>query len=921
MNDFFSALSGFAARWRLGLLVAAGLVTLALGMLALILLGLFDLVAPFADTARPVVSSAWWCVLAVIALAALVPVFRLGRREAAACADATRPGRRPVTTAFEIACQEEQQSSPGAASPLRGYLVEKVLWDGGLALRSLPASATLPWRSIKKAAWTAAAVLGALGLLCVMNFDAVRTIAGRLLQPHEDIPPYSPLKFEVAPANPKVVYGLDAEVEVRITGGAVPQGVTLLTREDETTPVAASGAFAMGGGRFGQRLQRVTQPVQIAFAAGAARSRWITVEVMRQPRVEGVTLKIIPPAYSRRAAREFALGTSELVALAGSEIEARITSNRPLSGGEALLTPPRTLSREKPERVAARASGEKEVTVRWKAKWPCLVRLDLKDITGAGSAAPVELEQKLLPDNPPVAAMDSPAGVTLATPESEVPLKVEVEDDLGLARIDLVRKLSGFRDRGRRLAEDAVEQTFALEEKLQMARLGVEPGQTLELYAEAHDHNPSLMGIASSPVGRIQIISTQEYADLMRARTSVKEFQARFNVLNVAVESVREALASGDSEKARQAVAEAQKLAEALAQDFQAFDAEEKVAAEARKIAQMMQSMQERLARDGGQEQMAKMQAELGEAARRTQSLKQEGELMAHIGRVLEMSAEFKAMHAQQQKLTRQLEELAREVMLGDMRNAARLNSLARQQQAVLDRWKAWLPELRAAADALPESEGELKQEALEFANAAESAGIQRSMETAMKQAQKDSTPNTFVNSQLALVGMDTLMNSRNKLCQASKDGGIHFMTKEGMANTLAQMLAGMCRRRGPGPGDKPGEGLASAAGGGGDGDSGDGYSTEGDPLMNAPVYGPERMTFGGDSDLRGRTASRGKSGTGAPAVTPETSDTISTETVRASAKRQFSLREVPERYREAVRRFYGEDAVIETTNTQEARP
>ena len=90
---------------------------------------------------------------------------------------------------------------------------------------------------------------------------------------------------------------------------------------------------------------------------------------------------------------------------------------------------------------------------------------------------------------------------------------------------------------------------------------------------------------------------------------------------------------------------------------------------------------------------------------------------------------------------------------------------------------------------------------------------------------------------------------------------------------------------------------------------------------MNAPVYGPERMTFGGDSDLRGRTASRGKSGTGAPAVTPETSGTISTETVRASAKRQFSLREVPERYREAVRRFYGEDAVIETTNTQEARP
>lgn len=916
MNDFFSALSGFATRWRLGLLLAAGLITLALSTLVLILLGLFDLVAPFSDGVRPVLFSGWWCVVVVIALTALVPVLRLGRKEAAARADETLPGRRPVMTAFEVAQQEQQQ---GGASPLRAFLVEKVLWDGGLALRSLPSSATLPWRSIKKAAWTTMAVLGVLGGLCVLNFAAVKTIAGRLLHPHEDIPPFSPLKFEVSPANPKVVYGFDAEIEVRITGGPVPQSVRLLTREDETSPVAESGAFAMGSGRFGQRLQRVTQPVQIAFAAGKARSPWLTVEVMRQPRVEGVMIKITPPAYSRRPVREFALGTSELVALAGSEIEARVTSNRPLSGGEAVLSPPRTLSREKPERVVARADGGKEVTVRWKVKWPCLVRLDLKDITGAGSAAPVELEQKLLPDNPPVVSLESPAGVTLATPESEVPLKVDVEDDLGLARIDLVRKLSGFRDRGRRLTEDAREQAFALEEKMNMAQLGVEAGQTLELYAEAHDHNPSLMGIASSPVGRIQIISTQEYADLMRARTTMKEFQARFSVLNEAVENVRETLGSGDREKALQAMAEAQNLAEAMAKDFQAFDAEKKVAGEAQKIAQTMREMQQRLA-GAAKEDLAAMQSELGEAAKRAQALKEQGRHFAEIGRVLEMAAEFKAMHARQQQLTKNLEELARQVMLGDMRNAAKLDSLSKQQQAVLDRWKAWLPELKAAAEALPESEVDLKKEALDFANAAESAGIQRNMETAMKQAQKDNTPNTFVNSQLALVGMDTLMNSDNKLCQSCKNGGIPFMTRDGMADTLAQMLAGMCRRRGAGR--KPGDSMAVASGGGGgEGDGGDGYSTEGDPLMNAPVYGPDRMTFGGDSDLRGKSASRGKSGEGRPALTPENSDSISTETVRAGARRQISLRDVPERYREAVRRFYGEDSVIETTNTKETRP
>ncbi|MFC5455882.1 hypothetical protein [Prosthecobacter fluviatilis] len=913
MNSFDSALSRFAALWRLGLLLVAVLMTLAMGGLVLLLLGGFDFVAPLSDEVRPVVFMAWCSVLVLLALSHLLPLLRLNRARAAAHADETLGARRPVTTALEVSQQQAE------ATPLRQFLVDKLLWDGEREIEALSFFSMLPRRSIRRAALTSLAVLLVFAALCVANFAAVKTISARLLHPYADVPPYSPLQFEVTPARPKVVYGADAELEVRVTGGAVPEGVVLLTREDAGAPVSTAGAFAMGGGRFGQRLQRVTQPVQIAFAAGAARSPWLTVDVMRQPRVESVMLKIIPPAYSKRPAREFALGTSELVALAGSEVEARITSNRPLSGGEVTLTPPRSLSRDKPETVVARASGGREVTLRWKVKSPCLVRLDLKDITGASSAAPVELEQKMLPDNPPVVSLESPAGVTLATPESEVPLKIEVEDDLGLARIDLVRKLTGFRDRGRRLTEDAADQVYALDEKLEMKKLGVEPGQTLELHAEAHDHNPTLMGIASSSVGRIQVISTEDYAELMQARTTLKEFQARFSALNEAVQQVRESLDSGDRAAAQQAMQQAQELAEAMAKDFQAFDAEKQVAQEAQKIAQMMQGMQQRLA-GGSKEEMEKMKQELGEAARRTQDLKDKGKQLAEIGRVLEMAAEFKSMHAQQQRLTKQLEELAREIMIGDMRNAAKLDKLARQQQAVLDRWKQWLPELRAAAEALPASEGELKKESLDFANAAESAGIQRSMETAMQQAKKDNTPNTFVNSQLALVGMDTLMNSDNKLCQSCKSGGIHFMTKEGLSETLAQMLAGMCKRRGMGKGEKPGQQPGQSPAGG-DGDNGDGFSTEGDPMLNAPVYGPERMAFNDDSSMRGNHNSRGKSGQGQIVVTPQRADSISTEAVRAAAKRQISLRDVPERYREAVRKFYGEDAVLETSSSKEAKP
>ncbi|CAN5895700.1 hypothetical protein BH11VER1_BH11VER1_02130 [soil metagenome] len=913
MDNFFTALSSFATRWRLGLLLIALLSILSSGWLLLIAGGLLDYAAPFSDAVRPVLFAGWCSVLVLMVLRGLAPLIKFGNKSAATFADATLQARRPVTTALEISRQQAE------ATPLRRFLTEKALWQGTRALRSLPFPATLPWHAIRRSVWRLTGVAVLFAGLCIANLDAVKTIAGRLLRPHADIPPYSALKFEVTPVAPKVVYGSDAELEVSITGGTVPEGVVMLTRENENTPVMESGAFAMGGGRFGQKLQRVTQPVQIAFSAGAARSVWITVEVMRQPRVESVILKITPPAYAKRPSREFSLGTSDLVALAGSEIEARITSNRPLSGGVVVLTPPRSLSRERPETITTRASGEKEVTLKWKAKWAGLVRLDLKDITGAGSATPVELEQKLLPDNPPVVALESPAGVTLATPESEVPLKLSVEDDLGLARIDLVRKLSGFRDRGRMLTGDAEDADYALEENMKMSTLGVVPGQTLEFYAEAHDHNPSLMGIASSPLGRIQIISTENYADLMRARTTLEQFRARFSALNEAVEKVRDALAkAGDDagrEAAQKAMQQAEELAAALVKDFQAFDAEKKVAEEAQKISQLMQDMQKRLA-SGSKEEVAKMQTELGEAAKNTKRIQEEGQQLTEIGRVLEMAAEFKAMHAEQKQLVAQLEPLAREIMHGDMRNAAKLDGMARQQQAVLEHWKAWLPELRAAAEALPSSEAELKKEALEFADEAEKAGIQRSMETAMEQAKKDSTPNTFVNSQLALVGMDTLMNSPNKLCQSCKDGKPRFMSPPNLAETLAQMLAGMCKRRGQGM--KPGKGQGTGLGEGGDGD---GYATEGDMLLNAPVYGPDRLAFNGESSLRGNSNSRDKGKGGKPVIQPEAANAIHTETARSTAKRQISLRDVPERYREAVRRFYGEDVIIETSTSKEAKP
>src|SRR5688572_24691112 len=119
MNPFFSELSRFGARWRIGLLLVAVLMTLALGALTLVALGVFDFMAPFSDKVRPTVFAAWCSVLALIALSALMPLLKLGRKGVAECADATLSARRPVTTALEVS-QQNEQAGPEAGS-LRSF--------------------------------------------------------------------------------------------------------------------------------------------------------------------------------------------------------------------------------------------------------------------------------------------------------------------------------------------------------------------------------------------------------------------------------------------------------------------------------------------------------------------------------------------------------------------------------------------------------------------------------------------------------------------------------------------------------------------------------------------------------------------------------------------------------------------------------
>ena len=215
--------------------------------------------------------------------------------------------------------------------------------------------------------------------------------------------------------------------------------------------------------------------------------------------------------------------------------------------------------------------------------------MTIRDIRGTRNATPFRIQQKIIPDNPPEATITEPPAFSLATPKVALPLAGTVTDDLSVRKVELVRAVVGYRDRLTLLGPPDPAPRLDFARKLDLKALGTEPGQVLEFYLEAVDSNPAMTGVTASELVRVQIISEEEYATMLRARTTLDEFLQRYRLMDAemrrltdALENLKKARDEAELAKAlKEALGANQRLAEfaaKLAADFPIFDSEKDLA-------------------------------------------------------------------------------------------------------------------------------------------------------------------------------------------------------------------------------------------------------------------------------------------------------------------------------------------------------
>jgi len=780
-------------------------------------------------------------------------------RPTAVARDVDKLARADGQVAVGLSLTQPRRGWPALTVALARMAVVRAL---GIAA-GVPEGRIEPLRTASPAFRCFLAVVAGTAALAVLWPRAFQTELVRLADPWGDHPPYSRYAFRVKPGDARLAYGASVTVEAEVDGAPV-EGLDVVVRQ----PHGAEEAMPMFEERDGSwrgQLTDVTSPLDYWVRAGRARSRRFRVSVIYTPRIEALSVRVTPPAYTNRPPVEGPLPQGGIAGLPGSTVQVSVQSNRPLSRGELRLTP----SAGEPLAVVAtpEAAAPKAVTLQFTVEKPGTMSLWVVDVAGERSAADVSAPILVLEDKKPFVRIVQPMAESFATPDVVLPVSVEAEDDYGVSALRVYRSLNGSRH-----LPEALMVPIPAEARVQggdvllLPQYALSPGDTIALFARAEDTDPAGPKGSESGLVRITIISRETYEELLCAQERAADFEAKYEAAARRLESLQaegDRLSEGAAKEQGEAVSqEMRQRLDALAENLKQAARETRATAER----EPLYALDKELA-DSLRELAAALDeagAEAGKAARAaspeemrqalqsarqslgagreqySQSVQQPLEDFMRAYSLLEMQERFVSLYERQKDLGERMADLQGRDGEDDPALRVRMRDLKEEQDALRGELTAVLDGIRARSAQLSDDPrfAELRQTAGEFAEAV----AQSRAAGAMQDSANGLADNKGTAAHAGAAEAADVLEGFVEKCRASAGASaeqcrLAFQPRmqESAAMTAAQLLqaANLGTARGTG------SGMGMGAGQGG-------YSMRSNTLENVGVYGPPTMNLAG---------------------------------------------------------------------------
>jgi hypothetical protein len=391
-----------------------------------------------------------------------------------------------------------------------------------------PLAKAVPAKPLGRALAFLAGLAAAIGLVALFMPDLVKTEWNRFRDPSADVPPYSPLQFTVTPDGASVLYGEDLEISATVAHGVADHLELVLEGSDGKQ--SSLPMFSESGGTWRAVLSKLTEPTHYFVRCYRARSVRYAIDIITVPRIETVRVLVVPPAYADQPNYEGPVPDEGVKGLRGTKVTLWATSNRPLSGGELLVTRGHGAS-QKTDKAAMQpteadsqeAVGQFEIAADGKFEFHVI------DDAGQPSQQSFSGNVTLVKDQYPLVRILRPPPQSLATPTAVLPILLAAEDDCGISRLELFRSLNRSRPLpgAVRLPQKAPHRRDE-QIPLPLADYGLEPGDVLTFFARVEDNDPAGAKGSETPVVTVKIISQEEFEHLLRVRNGIETLVSKF---------------------------------------------------------------------------------------------------------------------------------------------------------------------------------------------------------------------------------------------------------------------------------------------------------------------------------------------------------------------------------------------------------
>jgi hypothetical protein len=429
---------------------------------------------------------------------------------------------------FEGALIAAAEFGPDASFQGRqAEIVDSILREAVARAEKFDLRKAIDLSRFRKYALIATALVGAYVGVGLLLPDSLGPRLGRIIAPWKLTPEEEaaqnlaalralPITFTLSRGDGEMLRGSAFELEA-VLSRHPPEGVVFHFRSLVHGAGAAWKVLPMKEleklNAFGALLADVNEEFEFFVSSGAYKSDPHRVDVYDPLTVKGLEIATHFPDYMKLPDRVEAAETADVTAPVGSTVTIRLSTNRPLRGGDVLW--------EKGEPTIGRIDPAQKMVamVSFPVSDTATFRYRLSDVSGQVLESPAPATVTAVVDQPPSVKLLKPDPSVSGNPLAEIPFSAEVADDFGLAGGDLVvaRTIDGkVQEQRLPLAFDADTAREAVTSAkasivlaLETIRPAVMPGDVLTCYLEVRDRKSQA---AASDMVVVTITSFEAWA-------------------------------------------------------------------------------------------------------------------------------------------------------------------------------------------------------------------------------------------------------------------------------------------------------------------------------------------------------------------------------------------------------------------------